>query len=201
VSTALTASAQDALRLQSGDEIGAARALEIRVLADGLDVDRTLDGCYERLLKRSVAWRFSTSPQTRRCLPRARTGGRPPGGPAGAAFSLSRSSSTWDICTTARGAPTRRERAIAADPANAKARFNLGNVLHDRSDYQAALILFRDAVALNPTFADAHFNLATTCEQLGLVKEAQRHWQRYLALDPTGEWAAIAREHLAGSSS
>jgi hypothetical protein len=32
----------------------------------------------------------------------------------------------------------------------------------------------------------------------GLVKEAQRHWQRYLALDPMGDWAAIAREHLAG---
>jgi tetratricopeptide (TPR) repeat protein len=79
------------------------------------------------------------------------------------------------------------ERAIARKPANAKARFNLGNVLHDRSEYQAAVILFRDAAALEPDFADAYFNLATTCEQLGLVKDAQRHWQRYLALDPTGD--------------
>jgi tetratricopeptide (TPR) repeat protein len=79
------------------------------------------------------------------------------------------------------------ERAIALEPANAKARFNLGNVLHDRIEYQAAVILFRDAAALDPDFADAYFNLATTCEQLGLVKEAQRHWQRYLARDPTGD--------------
>jgi len=92
------------------------------------------------------------------------------------------------------------ERAIELEPTNAKARFNLGNVLHDRSEYQAALILFRDAAALDPGFADAHFNLALTCERLAQVEVAQRHWQRYLALDPAGEWAAIAREHLAGSS-
>jgi tetratricopeptide (TPR) repeat protein len=91
------------------------------------------------------------------------------------------------------------ERAIEFDPTNAKARFNLGNVLQDRNEHQAALILFRDAVALDPHFADAIFNLALTCEQLGLIDVAQRHWRRYLALDPTGEWAAIAREHLAGS--
>jgi tetratricopeptide (TPR) repeat protein len=91
------------------------------------------------------------------------------------------------------------ERASELEPTNAKARFNLGNVLHDRSEYQAALILFRDAAALDPEFADAHFNLALTYEQLGLVEAAQRHWQRYLALDPAGDWAAIAREHLAGS--
>jgi cytochrome c-type biogenesis protein CcmH/NrfG len=93
------------------------------------------------------------------------------------------------------------ERAIDRDPANAKARFNLGNVLHDRSEYQAALVLFRDAAALDPDFADAHFNLALTCERLGLAEVARLQWQRYLALEPTGDWAAIAREHLAGSPS
>ena len=92
------------------------------------------------------------------------------------------------------------ERAIEHEPGNAKARFNLANVLHDRRDYQPALILYRDAAALTPDFADAHFNLALTCEQVGLVEEAQRHWQHYLDLDPVGEWAAIAREHLGGDS-
>jgi len=71
--------------------------------------------------------------------------------------------------------------------------------LHDRQEYQAALILYRDAVALAPDFADACFNLALTCEELELVDEAQRHWRRYLDLDPMGEWAAIAREHLSRS--
>src|SRR5262245_41652829 len=50
------------------------------------------------------------------------------------------------------------------EPTNAKAHFNLGNVLHDRSEYQAALILYRNAAALDPQFADAHFDLALTCE-------------------------------------
>ena len=92
------------------------------------------------------------------------------------------------------------ERAIAQEPVNAKARFNLANVLHDRHEYQAALVLYRDAVALAPEFADAFFNLALTCEGLELVEEAQRHWRRYLDLEPMGEWAAIAREHLGGAS-
>jgi tetratricopeptide (TPR) repeat protein len=90
------------------------------------------------------------------------------------------------------------ERAIEQEPGNAKARFNLANVLHDRGEYQAALILYRDAAAFAPDFADAYFNLALTCEELELVEEAQRHWRRYLDLDPMGEWAAIAREHLGG---
>jgi tetratricopeptide (TPR) repeat protein len=92
------------------------------------------------------------------------------------------------------------ERAIEQEPSHPKARFNLANVLHDRREYQAALILYRDAATLAPDFADAHFNLALTCEQLGLVEEAQRHWRRYLDLDPAGEWAMIAREHLGGAS-
>jgi tetratricopeptide (TPR) repeat protein len=92
------------------------------------------------------------------------------------------------------------ERALEHEPGNTKARFNLANVLHDQREYQAALILYRDAAALAPDFADAYFNLALTCEELGLVDEAQRHWQRYLDLDPAGDWAAIAREHLGGSA-
>jgi hypothetical protein len=52
---------------------------------------------------------------------------------------------------------------------------------------------------LAPDFADAHFNLAHTCEQLGLVQEAQCHWLPDLDLGPAGEWAAIAREHLVGA--
>jgi hypothetical protein len=73
----------------------------------------------------------------------------------------------------------------------------LAKVLHDRREYQAALILYR-ATGLTPDFADAYFNLALTCEELVLVEEAQ-HWRQYLQLVPTGEWAAIAREHLGGA--
>jgi len=84
-------------------------------------------------------------------------------------------------------------------PSPLRASAEVANILHDRDDYQAAFILFRDAATLDPEFADAHFNLALTCEQLRRVEEALRYWRRYLALDPAGDWAAIAREHLAGS--
>jgi tetratricopeptide (TPR) repeat protein len=126
------------------------------------------------------------------------------GAPFSSIRSTSRPSSISETSTTGQGARTKPARASSGrsskEPGNAKARFNLANVLHDRREQQAALILYRDAAALTPDFADAHFNLALTCEQLGLVEEAQHHWRRYLDLDPAGEWAAIAREHLGGST-
>ena len=85
-----------------------------------------------------------------------------------------------------------QERKLA--PTNAKARYNLANVLHDLKEYAAARLLFRDAVALAGQMADAHFYLALTL--LELVDEATGHWGEYVALEPEGAWAAIAREHL-----
>jgi len=58
----------------------------------------------------------------------------------------------------------------------------------------------REAVRLDPRFADAHYNLALTAEKLGLENEARRHWRRYVELEPASEWAAYARERLARES-
>jgi hypothetical protein len=58
---------------------------------------------------------------------------------------------------------------------------------------------FERTIEQEPGTAKAHFNLAHTCEQLGLVQEAQCHWLPDLDLGPAGEWAAIAREHLVGA--
>ena len=67
-------------------------------------------------------------------------------------------------------------------------------MLQDLKEYAAARLLFRDAVALAGQMADAHFYLALTL--LELVDEATGHWGEYVALEPEGAWAAIAREHL-----
>ena len=55
---------------------------------------------------------------------------------------------------------------------------------------------FRRALASDPSFADAHFNLAMTLQELGQVDEARQHWEAYLKLDPESKWAEIARRHL-----
>jgi Tfp pilus assembly protein PilF len=52
-------------------------------------------------------------------------------------------------------------------------------------------------VRLDPQHADAHYNLAIIFEKLGAFREAGRHWQRYIELDPTSPWCQYARERLA----
>jgi tetratricopeptide (TPR) repeat protein len=75
-----------------------------------------------------------------------------------------------------------------------------GNPHYGAGRPDEARACFERAIEQEPGNAKARFNLALTCEQLGLVEGAQRHRRRYLDLDPTGAWAAIAREHLGGST-
>jgi tetratricopeptide (TPR) repeat protein len=75
-----------------------------------------------------------------------------------------------------------------------EAHFNLGNILHDLGRFDRALVCYRDAVSLNPTYADAHFYLAVTLEKTGHSPEAKPHWKCYQELAPEGEWIELARE-------
>ena len=59
-----------------------------------------------------------------------------------------------------------------------------------------ALEYYRRALALNPHYADAHFNLALLCERQGDAMKAVHHWKAYLKLDSSGQWADIARRQL-----
>jgi tetratricopeptide (TPR) repeat protein len=75
-----------------------------------------------------------------------------------------------------------------------EAHFNLGNILHDLGRYREAQVKYRDALALNPTFADAHFYLAVTLEKNGQSQDARPHWRAYQQLAPNGEWVHLAKE-------
>lgn len=52
------------------------------------------------------------------------------------------------------------------------------------------------ALAIDPAFADARFNLAAALDDLGRADEAAPHWRVYLRLDPSSEWGGHARERL-----
>jgi CHAT domain-containing protein/cytochrome c-type biogenesis protein CcmH/NrfG len=63
-------------------------------------------------------------------------------------------------------------------------------------DYGNAIEALGKALAKNPNDPIALFNRALACEQLFLYSQAVDDWEHYLRLDPRGEWAQEAREHL-----
>jgi len=92
------------------------------------------------------------------------------------------------------------ERAQAEDGDNYLVCYNLANIYDEMGETDKALQLYRRSLILFPEYEPAIFNLAVVYEKLGMLEPAREQWRRYLQLDPTGEWAAIAREHLSGST-
>lgn len=75
--------------------------------------------------------------------------------------------------------------------------YNLANVLDDQGHVDAAAAAYRTALARDPDFADAHFNLALLWEKHGQRGRAEPHWARVVDLEPDGEAATLARRFLA----
>jgi tetratricopeptide (TPR) repeat protein len=60
--------------------------------------------------------------------------------------------------------------------------FNLGVLLDDLRRAAEAMEAYRAAVRLDPSFADAHYNLALLCREAGREQEAIRHMSQYRRL-------------------
>jgi tetratricopeptide (TPR) repeat protein len=60
--------------------------------------------------------------------------------------------------------------------------YNLGVLQEDLGQDRAAADSYRKALAAEPNFADAHYNLARLCDAHGLQQEALRHWSAYRKL-------------------
>ena len=86
--------------------------------------------------------------------------------------------------------------ALACDPEQPEALYNLGFLHFERDEVDEAIGSFRAALDSDPSFADAHFNLAMALDERGERAAALPHWERYLALEPEGSWADIAKKHL-----
>jgi len=61
--------------------------------------------------------------------------------------------------------------------------FNLGVLLSDAKRTAEAEQSYRQALALNPAFIEAHLNLGTLLEVIGRTEEALLQWRNVLALD------------------
>jgi tetratricopeptide (TPR) repeat protein len=74
--------------------------------------------------------------------------------------------------------------------------FDLGNVLDELDRPEESITAYRQAIALAPRYADAHYNLALAYERQDEPRAALRHWQSYLRLDRSGPWADHARSQI-----
>jgi len=90
------------------------------------------------------------------------------------------------------------ERAVQLDPNNHTIYYNLGNLYDEAAELDKSIKSYHRALELYSEYEPALFNLALVYERLGLVGKAKSIWQKYLEVDPKGEWAEIAREHLRG---
>ena len=74
------------------------------------------------------------------------------------------------------------ERIYRAHSGEAVLSFNLAVLLEDFEREDEAMAEYRHAIALDPGFADAHFNLARLHERAGQAREALRHLLAYRRL-------------------
>lgn len=87
-------------------------------------------------------------------------------------------------------------RAMAIDPSQSEAPYNLGFLYFQTRRFRKAIELLTRAIELDPEFADAHYHLAMALEHAGRDVDALPHWSAYLALDPDGPYASVARARI-----
>jgi tetratricopeptide (TPR) repeat protein len=94
------------------------------------------------------------------------------------------------------GARERYYMAIELDEDYVEARANLGCVLAETGQRELAIAAFEGALRYHPDYADAHYHLARTLDDLGRRLTAEQHWRKFLTLAPDSPWAAEAAERL-----
>ncbi|HZZ27942.1 MAG TPA: MerR family transcriptional regulator [Pirellulales bacterium] len=86
--------------------------------------------------------------------------------------------------------------AIELDEDLVEARANLGCVLAELGERELAVAALEGALTMHADYADAHFHLARTLDELQRDEEAMHHWREFLRLAPESPWAAAARQRL-----
>jgi tetratricopeptide (TPR) repeat protein len=81
-------------------------------------------------------------------------------------------------------------------PGNTDYKYALGASLFASGEVADARRTFSDVLDKDPTNRKALFSYAVACEKTGKYDQARDSFERYLQLDPQGEWAESARSHL-----
>lgn len=86
--------------------------------------------------------------------------------------------------------------ALAGDSTNAGTINDLGVLAFLAGSPDEAIEKFRLALLHNPQLLEARYNLATVYQNQGKQDEAQQEWAKYVELDPTSDWADVARSRM-----
>ncbi len=87
-------------------------------------------------------------------------------------------------------------RALELDPADEKARCNLGSLHLRERRPQEALAEFQAALAHNPDSALAHYNIAIMFAEAKIYREAINEWEMAVKKDPDGDIGERSRENI-----
>jgi tetratricopeptide (TPR) repeat protein len=88
--------------------------------------------------------------------------------------------------------------ALARNPHQAEAHFNLGGVYLDQGNIADALAAYDAALAQRPEYADALINKASAYLQLGQTKQAAASYERALRLELDPSIRQRVQDQLAG---
>lgn len=91
--------------------------------------------------------------------------------------------------------------SVSQDPHRHMAWFNYGSMLQSTSNPLEAIEAYRQCLALQPAFPQAHINLGLTLEKLGQRDEALQQWanlvsRRLLKDAPSSDMLVIALNHI-----
>ena len=88
---------------------------------------------------------------------------------------------------------------IEIDEDYVEARANLGCVLAETGQPELAVAAFEGALRYHEDYADVHYQLARTLDDLDRGADAEAHWMLFLELAPGSPWAAEAKARLAAA--
>jgi tetratricopeptide (TPR) repeat protein len=86
--------------------------------------------------------------------------------------------------------------AIELNEDYVEARANLGCVLAETGQCDLAVAAFEGALRFHSDYADVHYHLARTLDELQQRENAAVHWWRFLELSPDSPWADEARQRV-----
>ncbi len=89
--------------------------------------------------------------------------------------------------------------ALELNPDLVEARANLGCVLAELGQPDLAVAAFEGTLNQYEAYADVHYHMARTLDELEQHDRAAVHWSRFLELAPSSPWAEEAEERLRGN--